>query len=196
MYRAACFTRRCDVTRRNIQSIVSANPKRDERHERSECREFDVRRTKSLLLVYLRKPSPDGCFARTCGRSRGVARVKSSRNRFRRFETSSFVNVFRAFAWREFVPMSFPARAFASRTPPARTLLVVSFFRARGKKTSGRTVLRCCCFRVWRERRACTVPLCARHVDIIFPYEVEQILHFCDAQKHTQTHAYSSCKSS
>ena len=100
------------------------------------------------------------------------ARVKSSRNRFRRFETSSRVNAFRAFALLEFVPMSFPARAFASCTP-ARTLVVS--FRARGKKTSEKTVLLLCCFRVWRERRACTVPLCARHVDIIFPYEVEHI---------------------
>jgi len=111
------------------------------------------------------------------------ARVKSSRNRFRRFETSSRVNAFRVFALLEFVPISFPARAFASRTP-ARTL-VVSF----------RTVLRCC-FRVWRERRAFTVPLCARHVDIIFPYEVAHIGNrtFCstfvthrNTYKHTHT---------
>jgi len=122
------------------------------------------------------------------------ARVKSSRNRFRRFETSSRVNAFRVFALLEFVPISFPARAFASCTPARRTLVVS--FRARGKKTSGKTVLLLCCFRVWRERRACEVPLCARHVDIIFPYEVAHIGNrtFCstfvthrNTYKHTHT---------
>ena len=92
------------------------------------------------------------------------ARFKSSRNRFRRFETSSRVNAFR-FACLEFVPIPFPACAFASFTS-ARTLVV--FFRTREKKTSGKTVL-LCCLRVGRERRAFKVPSHARRDDIIFP---------------------------
>ena len=92
------------------------------------------------------------------------ARFKSSRNRFRRFETSSRVNAFR-FACLEFVPIPFPVCAFASFTS-ARTLVV--FFRTREKKTSGKTVL-LCCLRVGRERRAFKVPSHARRDDIIFP---------------------------
>ena len=93
------------------------------------------------------------------------------------------MNAFRVFALLEFVPISFPARAFASCTP-ARTL-VVSFRTLR------------CCFRVWRERRAFTVPLCARHVDIIFPYEVAHIGNrtFCSTfvtHRNTYKHTHNN----
>ena len=147
-----------------------------------------MRRTKSLLLVYLRKPSPDGCFARTCGRSRSV--------RARQILAQSF-QAFRDVFFRERVPRFRVARIRSDVVPGARVRIIAHsrehsrrlISNAR-KKTSGRTVLRCC-FRVWRERRAFTVPLCARHVDIIFPLRSGNRTFFSTFVTHRNTHKHT-----
>ena len=148
------------MSREGIFNRCQREPKERQETRTKRIREFDVRRTKNLLLVPPKTESRRLFRSDLWSLPSVFARVKSSRNRFRRFETSSRVNAFRVFALLEFVPISFPARAFASCTPARRTLVVS--FRARGKKTSGKTVLLLCCFRVWRERRACDGPfVCA-----------------------------------
>ena len=77
------------------------------------------------------------------------AHFKSSRNRFRRFETSSRVNSFR-FAFLEFVPISLPVFAFASCTS---ALNIVILFRKREK-----ILFPLCLLRAGRERDAFAVP--------------------------------------
>jgi len=59
------------MSREGIFNRCQREPKERQETRTKRIREFDVRRTKNLLL-YLRKPSPDGCFARTCGRSLSV----------------------------------------------------------------------------------------------------------------------------
>ena len=179
------------MSREGIFNRCQREPKERQETRTKRIREFDVRRTKNLLL-YLRKPSPDGCFARTCGRSLSVRACQILAQSFQAFR-----DVFP----RERFPRFRVARIRSDFVPGARVriahsreeTLVVSF-RARGKKTSGKTVLLLCCFRVWRERRACTVPLCARHVDIIFPYEVAHIgnrTFFSTFVTHRNTHKHT-----
>ena len=60
------------MSREGIFNRCQREPKERQETRTKRIREFDVRRTKNLLLLYLRKPSPDGCFARTCGRSCSV----------------------------------------------------------------------------------------------------------------------------
>ena len=186
------------MSREGIFNRCQREPKERQETRTKRIREFDVEERRICFYIPPKTESRRLFRSDLWSLPAVFARVKSSRNRFRRFETSSRVNAFRVFALLEFVPISFPARAFASCTP-ARTLVVS--FRARGKKTSGKTVLLLCCFRVWRERRAFTVPLCARHVDIIFPYEVEHIgnrtfFSTFVTHRNTHKHTYSSCKSS
>ena len=119
------------MSREGIFNRCQREPKERQETRTKRIREFDVRRTKNLLLVTSENRVPTVVSLGPVVAPSVFARVKSSRNRFRRFETSSRVNAFRVFALLEFVPISFPARAFASRTP-ARTLVVS--FRARGKK--------------------------------------------------------------
>ena len=112
---------------------------------------------------------------------------KSSRNRFRRFETSSRVNSFR-FAFLEFVPISLPVFAFASCTS---ALNIVILFRKREK-----ILFPLCLLRAGRERDAFAVPTHAWRDDIargcIFPKNGANwklnFSPFCDTQTHAETH--------
>ena len=151
-----------DVTRRNIQSM-SVRTQRETRDTNEGEFKSDLRTNLLLCSRTSENRVPTVVSLGVVAPALFVF-FKSSRNRFRRFETSSRVNSFR-FAFLEFVPIPFPVCAFASFTS-ARTLVV--FFRTREKKTSGKTVL-LRCLRVGRERRAFKVPSHARRDDIIFP---------------------------
>ena len=152
------------MSREGIFNRCQREPKERQETRTKRIREFDVRRTKNLLL-YLRKPSPDGCFARTCGRSLSVRACQILAQSFQAFR-----DVFP----RERFPRFRVARIRSDFVPGARVRIVhsreetlVVSFRARGKKTSGK---QSCCFVAFEfgERDARLRSLCVRDMLISF----------------------------
>ena len=103
------------MSREGIFNRCQREPKERQETRTKRIREFDVRRTKNLLL-YLRKPSPDGCFARTCGRSLSVRACQILAQSFQAFR-----DVF----LRELFPLGIPR--IRSNSVPGVCFCIVHF---------------------------------------------------------------------
>ena len=142
-----------DVTRRNIQSM-SVRTQRETRDTNEGEFKSDLRTNLLLCSRTSENRVPTVVSLGPVVAPALFVFFKSSRNRFRRFETSSRVNAFRSFALLEFVPISLPVFAFASCTS---ALNIVILFRKREKRTREKT-FPLCLLRSGRERHAFAVP--------------------------------------
>ena len=169
------------MSREGIFNRLSARTQRETRDTNdANSRIRFVRRTKkSLLLVYLRKPSPDGCFARTpCGRSCSV--------RARQILAQSF-QAFRDVFFRERFPRFRVARIRSDVVPDARVRIahlnsrrLIS--RARGKNVGENSPPALLLSSLARETRVYGPFVCATRC-YHFPLRSGANSPFCDAQK-------------